>query len=130
MNKLTLSFLTLVFLGCGRSVPVADRTDETAEPGTVTLVIIGESETNSIDVPNVPSGTSLETVMRSVTEIPIKLDGSGTSAFVDAIGDQRTNSTGGWTFEVDGEYANQGIGNTVLTPPTTVTWSFGDFGGP
>ena len=46
-----------------------------------------------------------------------------------AIGDRATNSTDGWTFKVDQEFANQGIGSTSLNPPTTVTWSFGDFDG-
>jgi hypothetical protein len=32
----------------------------------------------------------------------------------------------GWTFKVDGKLANQGIGSTTLTPPTTITWSYRD----
>ena len=65
--------------------------------------------------------------MRSIKDVPVKVDGSGTTAFVDKIGERATDSTDGWTFKVDGEFANQGIGGTVLTPPTTVTWSFGAY---
>ena len=95
----------------------------------MTIEIVTDAGTQTIEIPDVAAGTSLEDVMRSITAVSIEIQGSGTTAFVDRIGDQGTNTTDGWTFKVDGEFANQGIGSTTLSPPTKVTWSFGDFEG-
>lgn len=124
MKKTVSAAILLVALGCSRSAPVAESPPAT---GSVTIEITGDGEPKSIEILEVVSGTTLETVMRSVSDVPIKISGSGTNAFVDKIGERATNRTDGWTFKVDGKHANQGIGRTVLTPPTTVTWSFGDY---
>jgi hypothetical protein len=130
MKRITsTAVLLLLLLGCSRSNPVADRPAADAATGIVTIEITGESETQTIEIPDVATGTTLEEAMRSIKEVPIKLSGSGTTAFVVAIGDRATNSTDGWTFKVDQKFANQGIGSTSLNPPTTITWSFGDFDG-
>ena len=124
MKNVTLTAVAILLFGCSRSAPVANQ--PAATTGTVTIKIAGDSE-QTIEVADIASGTTLEAVMRSLADPPIKLTGSGTTAFVDAIGDRATNSTDGWTFKVDGQHANQGIGGTVLNPPTTVIWSFGDY---
>ena len=64
--------------------------------------------------------------MRSIDQVPIKMRGSGQSAFVEGIGDQSNTGSMAWTFKVDGEFANQGVGSTTLRPPVTITWSYGD----
>lgn len=64
--------------------------------------------------------------MRSIDQVPISIRGSGQTAFVDAIGGQSTSPGKGWTFQVNGEFANQGVGSTTVTPPATIRWSFGD----
>lgn len=127
MRKILLGTCALVLLGCSRSAPVSDPSATAATTGTVTIEIVTNTGTQTIEIPDVAAGTSLEDVMRSIEAVSIKIQGSGTTAFVDRIGDQGTNTTDGWTFKVDGEFANQGIGSTTLTPPNTVTWSFGDF---
>jgi len=124
MKKTVSATILFVVLGCSRSAPVAEPQRST---GTVTIQITVSGDMQSIQLPNIATGTTLETVMRLIEEVPVKVDGSGTTAFIDKIGDQATNSADGWTFKVDGEHANQGIGGTVLTPPTTVTWSFGEY---
>ena len=130
MRKLIAVTCTVFILGCSRSAPVADPSAIEVWKGIVTIEVVSDTETQRIEIPEVASGTLLEEVMRSVKDVPIKIQGSGTTAFVDQIGDRATNSTDGWTFKVDGEFANQGIGSITLNPPTTVTWSFGDFEGP
>ena len=117
----------LIAVGCDRTPPppTAD-----AAVGVVTLEINSkDSAAQTVQVPDVAEGTTLESVMRMVDQIPVTVSGSGTTAFVDSIGDVKTDASQGWTFKVDGEFANQGIGQTVLHPPTTVTWSFGEFDG-
>jgi len=105
------------------------RDDVTSsDTGTVTLKIqINEESPTVIDVPEVSDGATLETVMRSLDDIDIGISGSGTTAFVNSIQGKETSADKGWTFQIDGEHANQGIGTTVLHPPTTVEWSFGSF---
>ncbi|PAY16710.1 hypothetical protein CKO51_25050 [Rhodopirellula sp. SM50] len=115
----------LVAVGCGQTPPppAAD-----AAVGVVTIEIqSADAATQSIQVPDIADGTTLETVMRMVEQVPVSVSGSGSTAFVDSIGDVKTDASQGWTFKVDGAFANQGIGQTVLHPPTTVTWSYGTF---
>ncbi len=119
--------IVILIVGCTRSTPVADQPAQAKAGGTVTIEIVTEAGSESIELPNIASGTTLEAVMRSVKELPITIRGSGTTAFVERIGNQSTGSSDGWTFKVDGEFANQGIGSTKLTPPTTVRWRFGEF---
>ena len=71
--------------------------------------------------------STIRAVMRGIDELTVNLSGSGSSAFVDSIGGLSTDASQGWTFKVDGEFANQGIGLTVLHPPTTVVWTYGSF---
>ena len=102
--------------------------DPAAESGTVTLQIQGSDSAKTIEIADVQTGTTLEQVMRSITQIPISIRGSGVTAFVDGIGEQTSSGNEGWVFRVDGIHANQGVGSTVLTPPTTITWVYGDAG--
>ncbi|WP_197455449.1 DUF4430 domain-containing protein [Stieleria neptunia] len=115
----------LIAIGCGQTPPppAAD-----AAVGEVTLEIQpDDSISETIQVPDVADGTTLEAVMRMVEQVPVSVSGSGSTAFVDSIGEVKTDAGQGWTFKVDGAFANQGIGQTVLHPPTTVTWSYGAF---
>ncbi len=96
--------------------------------GTVTLTIESAGdEVKVIEVPEVSAGTTLEAVMRSLDGIDVEITGSGTTAFVNAIGNRATGGQEGWTFKVNGEPANQGIGATVLQPPVEIVWSYGSF---
>lgn len=98
----------------------------TAGTGIVTFEIQGSDAPVTFEIADVQQGTTLEEVMRSVTQIPISIRGSGVTAFVDGIGEQSASGSQGWVFRVDGVHANQGVGSTVLTPPTTITWVYGD----
>ncbi|MDE0867005.1 MAG: DUF4430 domain-containing protein [Rubripirellula sp.] len=133
MNKLWLVLLCSLVVSAGcvsepeSSSPKASvKKDAAVETGTVTLEIQGSGEPLTIEIADVSVGTSLEDVMRSVTQIPVSIRGSGVTAFVDGIGDQSASGTEGWVFRVDGVHANQGVGSTSLSPPTTVSWIYGD----
>lgn len=115
----------LAIAGCS-TAPVPPAAD--AAVGIVTILFqLDDGSVNTIEVMGVAEGTTLESVMASVDQVPIEMSGSGTTAFVQSIGGITTDASQGWTFIVDGEFANQGIGQTVLHPPTTVQWSFGEF---
>ncbi|MEM6469463.1 MAG: DUF4430 domain-containing protein [Planctomycetota bacterium] len=122
--------ILLVVLGCGSSSTVAPDVDAEAaskETGDVHLVFrFPEADAIEVDVSDVETGATLESVMRRL-DLPIEMSGSGTTAFVQSINGKSMDSNKGWTFTVDGEFASQGIGSTTLTPPTEVIWSFGGF---
>ena len=118
-----ISLAVVLAFGCQKPPPVAVQTGTAA---AVTIEVKRGDHTDSIRIENVVTGTTLESLMRSIDDMPVTIQGSGVTAFVDRIGDMATSGSEGWTFKVDGKFANQGIGSTTLTPPTTVTWSYGD----
>ncbi|NND97518.1 MAG: DUF4430 domain-containing protein [Pirellulaceae bacterium] len=136
-----LSIVALAMItgtGCGQSdrqttttqatTPQSPSTGDTSAPtGVVTVQIKTADGVNSIDVANVADGKSLESVMRQLPGVDVSVKGSGTTAFVDRIGDVATSAGQGWTFQVDGEWSDKGVGKTELHPPTTVTWEFGNW---
>lgn len=135
-------------LGCSPT-PVATQTDSASVPasdsggdaesnsvlatGTVTMEIRwGEGDSPppwQREIQDVADGVTLESVMRQITDIEIDFSGAGDTAFIQSIGDQKTTAGKGWTFKIDDEFANQGIGQTILHPPCKVTWSYGNFEG-
>lgn len=126
-SSLTICTAFLVAIGCGQTAPPAPPVG--AKTGTVTVVVKPSADadptTNVIE--NVADGTTLESVMRQINGVSVQ--GSGTNAFVDSIGATETGAADGWIFKVDGEFANQGVGQTVLHPPTTITWTYGSYDG-
>ena len=64
--------------------------------------------------------------MQSIEGMPVGIHGSGITAFIHSIGGKSTSGTEGWTYKVDGQFANEGIGSTELSPPATITWEFGE----
>ncbi len=121
-NLRSLPLMVLMIVGCQTAAP---PTAEQAT-GTVTVEVVGDDGIDRYEINNVAAGTTVESLMQSIEQIPVTVRGSGVTAFVEAIDSQSTSSSHGWTFKVDGKFANQGIGSTTLTPPATVTWSFAD----
>ncbi|MCC9603244.1 DUF4430 domain-containing protein [Stieleria sp. JC731] len=119
--------LVALVLGCTSQT----ETESTVRPqpdGIVSIEIDpGDGNVITEDVENVSDGSTLETVMQRVGTAQIAFRGSGTTAFIESIDGKGTTSGMGWTFKIDGEFVNQGIGQTELHPPTTVTWKYGTF---
>jgi len=126
MSKFITAAVLALCIGCN-SKPPPPAVD--ASRGTVTMQFKVGDELESITIEQVADGETLESVMRKISDVAVSLRGSGTTAFVDAIGETATNSSEGWTFKVDGEWSDQGVGATVLHPPTTITWEFGRWDG-
>ncbi len=126
MNKSIFCVLTLGMLtGC--SPAPAPSTAPSISIGTVTMEVVSQGDVEVFEFPGVASGTTLESLLREIDDPPIKLKGSGTTAFVESIGDVATSASDGWTFRVDGQFANEGVGATILQPPTTIEWKYGSF---
>ena len=143
MKKIIFLGLISMMLGCDApSAPPAERSSSgstsgstrkiSAEitdgvTGTVTVEIDSSGQTQTIVLDQVPQGETVETLMRQITDCKVVITGSGTTAFVQQIGDQATGSSEGWTYTIDGQRANRGIGSTTLTPPATVKWNYGAY---
>lgn len=119
-------FVMLLCLGCRQSgTTVAPSPERSGAVGPVTFQIVDGDKVTTVIVEEVAVGETLESVMRRVVQPQISIRGEGVTAFVDQIGDRATNTSEGWTYRIDGEFATRGIGESMLTPPTTVQWSFG-----
>ncbi|MEE2936043.1 MAG: DUF4430 domain-containing protein [Planctomycetota bacterium] len=118
-------------IGCGGEVINAPPVEEpvSAEPanavGTVIIEIVDGDNEKTLELSHIEAGTSLEQIMRSITDPAISIRGSGLTAFVDQIGETKTSGSEGWVFRVDGEFATRGVGSTIIDPPATITWSYG-----
>ena len=111
-------------------LPDADTQLKSAT-GTITIEVAVKGESDDkiqrFTVEDVANGETVEDVMRRADDADITITGSGTTAFVHQIGDLATGSSTGWTYTVNNERAEKGIGATMLTPPATVKWSFGEY---
>lgn len=110
--------------GCSSSTAPIDRGGATDVPtGTVTVVIHLGDQTVERKVEDVPAGTTVAQVMAELTDPAVEMTGSGAMTFVKSIGELGISGGKGWTFSVDGERANQGVGSYVLNPPARVEWT-------
>ena len=126
--ELTADQGSTVSSGQGTLSPLNDGSGVAAIPqpvGQQVVVVINAPSGQTFQlIEGVKAGASLETVMTQVSDV--KITGSGETAFVHQIGEVETGLREGWTYEVDGEFANVGIGQYTLQPPTVVIWSYGE----
>ncbi|TWT81867.1 hypothetical protein CA13_33210 [Planctomycetes bacterium CA13] len=130
MNKthfIVLLSVSFLIAGCNRATVEPSAEEITTEAGTVTVVIQSSEGERQTEVDNVLPGATVESVMRSIEEVPITINGSGVTAFVSKMDGVETESTKGWTYMVNDEYVNKGIGSVMLVPPATVTWTYGTY---
>jgi len=109
--------------GCSRTAePIAEPT-----VGTVTIIIQMPDGEVRQEFDSVMSGTTIADLMAKIESPKVTMIGSGDTAFVKSIGDLGTDAGKGWTFRVDGQWADSGVGAYRLDPPATVQWSHGSF---
>ena len=125
-NLVVTLLVAAIIPGCHSSAPAPPPSQSRVNSGAVVVEINHGDRTESLRIENVAEGTTVESLMRSIDKPQMTIHGSGTTAFLDSIGDKTTSSSEGWTYKIDGEFANEGIGSTTLSPPVTITWSYGD----
>jgi hypothetical protein len=109
--------------GCSRTAePIAEPT-----VGTVTIVIQMPDGEVRQEFESVASGTTIAELMAKIESPKVTMIGSGDTAFVKSIGDFGTDAGKGWTFRVDDQWADSGVGAYRLDPPATVQWTHGAF---
>ncbi|KAA1262247.1 hypothetical protein LF1_48090 [Rubripirellula obstinata] len=117
-------FLLIALAGCTTQT---QEPDTNAATGVVTFEFKTGDETEVVNVEGIADGETVESVMRKIDEVEVSISGSGTTAFVNKIGEKATANGEGWTYTIDGQRAERGIGATPLSPPATVTWEYGEF---
>lgn len=118
----------LLIVGCSGSTPPIDRSAATDIPsGTVTVVIPVGDQTVRHEIESVPEGTTVAQVMAEISDPPVTLNGSGAMTFVESIGELDTSGGQGWSYRVDGEWADRGVGAYRLSPPASIEWSHGSY---
>ncbi|MFM2001881.1 MAG: hypothetical protein RI963_1307 [Planctomycetota bacterium] len=124
----TIFLAIACIVGCsGSAVEVAPPKSD-APAGTVTVVIATEDGGEiRKEIAGVASGTTIAQIMRSIDDPEIKTRGSGSTTFVESIGGIGTAEGKGWTFRVNGEWADRGVGDYTLEPPAEVRWTHGSF---
>ena len=123
--------LTAGYVGChaNTETPAAATTDIAVQTGTVTVEFFLDDSDDplTVIVDDIASGVTVADVMQGIESPVIEISGSGITAFVSKIGDLATAGGEGWTYRVNNEFVQTGIGTTTLTPPATVSWSHGSW---
>lgn len=83
----------------------------------------------SLVVSPVRSGDSVLEVMRQIEQPEITIQGSGRNALLTRIGEFSNRGAEGWTFYVNGEWADRGIGDYPIQLDDKIEWQYGDFEG-
>lgn len=113
--------------GCSRTAePIAESNTESTV-GTVTIVIQMPDGEVRQDFESVASGTTIADLMAKIESPKVTMIGSGDTAFVKSIGQLGTDAGKGWTFRVDDQWADSGVGAYRLDPPATIQWTHGSF---
>jgi len=119
--------LGLAWAGGCSSTATPPTATEAIKPGPVTVVIELGSEQKSHQFDEVQPGTTIAELMAQIEDPLVRLTGSGSMAFVESIGELGTDRGLGWTFRVNGEWADRGIGAFPLEPPAEIRWTHGAF---
>ncbi len=83
----------------------------------------------SLVVSPVRSGDTVWQVMQQIEEPEITIQGSGRNALLTRIGEFSNRGAEGWTFYVNGEWADRGIGDYPIQVDDKIEWRYGDFEG-
>lgn len=132
--SVSFALLCIGMVGCGQSTATIDsaetenaaaESDSAANPvGTVKVVVdIPEGESHVEEIA-IEEGATVETVMQDCS-LETAIRGSGETAFMASINGHGTEAGKGWIFKVDGEFASQGMGATVVPPGSEIHWLYG-----
>ncbi|MEL6897229.1 MAG: DUF4430 domain-containing protein [Planctomycetota bacterium] len=75
-------------------------------------------------------GGTLGDAMLRFDEVPMKWSGDGEMLFLTTVGGQANSGEKGWTFEVDGQWSNVGVGQLPLEREIDVRWIYGSMQAP
>ncbi|MEZ6087277.1 MAG: DUF4430 domain-containing protein [Pirellulaceae bacterium] len=119
-------------LGC-RDVPRAEApVDAEKSPITVRFEFdFGDHQPVLIELDDLPSSSTVADAMRKIQDMPdtvaIEMQGSGEMTFVRSINDLTTAGGEGWSYSINDQWAEAGIGATQLNDGDVIRWTHGAF---
>ena len=122
--------LLLFVAGCKPSAEPATEPSTTAAPATGTVsfeFVFGPDESESVSI-EMEDGQTICDVMKKIEQPKISITGSGDMAFVQSIGTLETAGGEGWSYSVNGQWADRSIGVYPLQPGDEIKWTHGGFG--
>ncbi len=89
----------------------------------------GPKRTSKVD--RLPTDATVGDVMQRLAAsdafADIELSGSGERMFIPAIGEHRTSGGEGWMYELNGQWAKQGIGTQRISDGDIILWKYGTY---
>jgi hypothetical protein len=143
MNVISLRFLIcclfVSFIGCdtessidtkGSGLGVGSENKHVAadeKTGTVTVIIrYPNGSVDSSDI-GIDADDTVADTLRRLKGIPVVIQGSGSMTFVAGIGEFETAGGEGWSYRVNGQWADRSAGVYQVSPGDQIEWTFGNF---
>ena len=134
-QRQTIAFGLMVSLvvagfGCRRDEQVQTVAPVAAEEaiGPIGLrVVKPDGSTRDYGALKIVAGDTLLDCLRRIPESGFSIRGDGAMAFVTEIDSFASRGGEGWTFYVNGQWADRGIGDFEVHPDDQIEWRYGDF---
>lgn len=136
--RILIICLTAFTIGCGGQG--TDSVDTSSDVGRQIEEVRAEDRVGSVTVRiHIPGGSpSLSTVdidaddtvadvLSRLPDLQVVMQGSGPMTFVSQIGDLPTAGGQGWSYRVNGEWADRSVGVFAVSPGDQIEWTYGDF---
>ena len=110
-------------VGCGGGA-------EKASTETIHVAVeieFGEGEEDVRAELSLDGSVTVADAINQINAVNFEIKGSGSMMFVESIDDVATSAGEGWTYTINGEWANEGIGTKRLSDGDVVRWTFGTF---
>ncbi|QDS91145.1 hypothetical protein EC9_53650 [Rosistilla ulvae] len=123
--------LLLAVAGCQNADdPVAAPPADSAKIAVGFVFEFGEGEPVEIALDAVPAGSTVADAMRQIAEMPgtvqLEIVGKGDMTFVQSINGKTTSGNEGWSYYVNEEWAQAGVGAIELKEGDLVRWTYGE----
>ena len=128
-QPLVLISLIMLSVGCNRQASESPDRRGVSEVGEVRITVdFGDGRTAETVLRDVQPGTTVEALMRRTDAFGhVRITGSGTTAMVQSIDGVEMHGGKGWLYQVDGRWAERGIGQTRVDPGSEILWRYGKF---
>lgn len=133
LQAVLCGLLTMGLVGCSggqeeNQPESAAAVDESKPVGEVRVEIVsGPEDRVVVTIPEVVEGTTLLDVMKRIENPQVSIQGSESNALVIGFGDLMQAGGEGWTYRVNGEWADRGVGAYEVKPGDTILWSYGSY---
>jgi hypothetical protein len=105
-----------------------DASTDASAAGTVTMEFTWDNDkVTTWEIKGIQPGDTVLDAMRKVESPEIVIQGEGPNAFVSSIGELSTTAGEGWSYSVNGQWADRSVGVYKIKPGDKIVWSHGGF---